>query len=519
MDYDDVIADLDSFVLQANQEFYSVHLSSLRCRCKIPFFDNDTYDVQSDFHLAAINKTIPLNPDGTYSSCTVLINGTERKCSEWVYDRSRFIRTVTSDFNLVCDSLYVRSHLKIAYLVGFLVASMFSQIGDVYGRRIVMLILCTLRVAVVFAVPFSINPAMFGILRFFEGLTSLAFYQMSFVTAIELVGPSERLFTANFSKMLYCMGEFLLILLAFFERDWVYLTLWLAIPTVPPLIYWLPGLIPESPRWLTSRGKTEEATKILRKIAKVNKIKKKFDASKIKREEDQGVKVILKELVHSRILMKRLFIVIANWFVAAFIYYGLTMNVGSLGGNLYENFSLLVFVELIGYCVIFFMNKTGRKPLHLLAIFGCGVASVGSILLILFAENTLYWLHIALSLISRFGISVLFAVLYVYTGELFPTVIRSIVMGTVSIGARVGALISPYLYDVTDGKIGKMLPLITYSVITIIVGLLSIQLPETNKRKLIETVEEVEVNMIKGKGKFTEEEPQDTVPLNWNPSP
>lgn len=73
--------------------------------------------------------------------------------------------------------------------------------------------------------------------------------------------------------------------------------------------------------------------------------------------------------------------------VAAFIYYGLTMNVGSLGGNLYENFSLLVLVELLGYTVIYFLNKTGRKSVHLLAIFGCGAASIGSILLILFAEN------------------------------------------------------------------------------------------------------------------------------------
>jgi hypothetical protein len=44
----------------------------------------------------------------------------------------------------------------------------------------------------------------------------------------------------------------------------------------------------------------------------------------------------------------------------------------------------------------------------------------------------------------------------------------------------------------TDGKMGKMLPLIVYAVLTITVGLLSIRLPETNKRKLIATVHEAE---------------------------
>lgn len=45
----------------------------------------------------------------------------------------------------------------------------------------------------------------------------------------------------------------------------------------------------------------------------------------------------------------------------------------------------------------------------------------------------------------------------------------------------------------TDDKVGKMLPLITYAVLSITVGLCSLKLPETNKRKLMETVGEIEL--------------------------
>lgn len=53
------------------------------------------------------------------------------------------------------------------------------------------------------------------------------------------MGPRERIFTANLSKVTYCMGEFLLTLMAYFERDWVYLQLWLTIPCALTLVYWV----------------------------------------------------------------------------------------------------------------------------------------------------------------------------------------------------------------------------------------------------------------------------------------
>ncbi|XP_056008133.1 organic cation transporter protein-like [Ostrea edulis] len=509
MDYDDIIKELGSFGKYQRRVFFllsvpclltgfgasvtSFILGNHQHRCKLPFHENDTFAVQSETHLEIINKTIPRNPDGTFSKCSILINGTETKCSEWVYDQSQFKRTVTSDFNLVCDNLYLRSHVKIAYMVGFLMASVISQLADVVGRRFMVRMVCTLQIGIVFAIPFSSTLPMFATLRFFEGMFSLAFFQVYYTTVLELVGSKERIITVTLPDVFWSLGQFLMILLVYFERDWFYVMLFLALPTVYNLIFWIPGLLPESPRWLTARGRTEEASKILTKMAKVNKVQTKVDAYKIKQDSDPGMMIILKELLRSKILLRRLLIVISNWFTVSFIYYGLTLNVDSLGGNLYANYALLGLVELAGYCVIFFVNMTGRKPAHLVAIFGCGVASIGSILLILFAENTLHWLHILLALISRFGISVLFSVLYLYTGELFPTVVRSIVMGTVSIGARIGSMISPYLYDITDGKMGKMVPLIAYSVLTITVGLISIRLPETNKRKLMETVHDVSI--------------------------
>ena len=56
------------------------------------------------------------------------------------------------------------------------------------------------------------------------------------------------------------------------------------------------------------------------------------------------------------------------------------------------------------------------------------------------------WLLVAFAMIGKFGISAAFGEIYIYTGELFPTVIRSFILGFCGVGARLGATISPYIY-------------------------------------------------------------------------
>ena len=45
--------------------------------------------------------------------------------------------------------------------------------------------------------------------------------------------------------------------------------------------------------------------------------------------------------------------------------------------------------------------------------------------------------------IAKFGISGQFGLVYVYTGELYPTSIRGIATGSCSAGGRIGGILSP----------------------------------------------------------------------------
>jgi hypothetical protein len=74
----------------------------------------------------------------------------------------------------------------------------------------------------------------------------------------------------------------------------------------------------------------------------------------------------------------------------AFIYYGLTINIGKFGGNLYSNTAVSITAELLGYLMCFFLDKTGRKPLHLGVLFGSSVACFLSLIPILLLDECKY---------------------------------------------------------------------------------------------------------------------------------
>ena len=53
---------------------------------------------------------------------------------------------------------------------------------------------------------------------------------------------------------------------------------------------------------------------------------------------------------------------------------------------------------------------------------------------------------ITFAMIGKLGVSAAFGEIFIYTGELFPTVLRSFIMGLSGAGSRVGSILSPYMF-------------------------------------------------------------------------
>ena len=73
------------------------------------------------------------------------------------------------------------------------------------------------------------------------------------------------------------------------------------------------------------------------------------------------------------------------------------------------------------------------------------------------------WITVTLAMIGKFQIAASFAVIYVYAGELMPTVVRSEAMGISSFIAGIGLLIFPQINALVSSLQGankKMDPLL-----------------------------------------------------------
>ena len=68
----------------------------------------------------------------------------------------------------------------------------------------------------------------------------------------------------------------------------------------------------------------------------------------------------------------------------------------------------------------------------------------------------------ALALLGKLGISGAFAIIYVFSAELFPTVVRTIGVGSGSMHARIGGLLAPFIAELVGVAYFSLLNINTY---------------------------------------------------------
>lgn len=172
-------------------------------------------------------------------------------------------------FDLVCDrDIYPTLGLVALNTGGPIGVYLFGVLNDRAGRRISYFICLATLLTGSFLTALSNDFWTWAASRAIVGLTIPAVYQIPFIIALELVGPNYRSFVTVMTCTFYTVGLMMLAGVTYLIRDWVKLALYTSFPFLLYFFYIL--VMPESPRWLLAKGRTEEAFKILEIMAKIN---------------------------------------------------------------------------------------------------------------------------------------------------------------------------------------------------------------------------------------------------------
>ncbi|KAL4659723.1 solute carrier family 22 member 5-like isoform X1 [Arapaima gigas] len=413
-------------------------------------------------------------------------------CSDgWEFDRSTYMSTIVTEWDLVCNEKWKPPLTSSLLFAGVLTGSFLSgQLSDRFGRKLVLF--GTMAVQTIFTLlqVFATSWVMFCAFFFVVGMGQISNYMAAFVLGTKILSTSVRIIFSTLGVCLFfAVGYMTLPLVGYYVRDWRTLLLVLTVPSFLYIPLW--WFIPESPRWLHSQGRVEEAEVILRNAARINRVMAPeaiFQSSQAEPKAEKVQAHNICDLVRTSNICFISITLSLVWTILSIGYFALSLNTSNLHGNVYLNCFISAAIEVPAYTLAWLLLRCCARRYCLFSTLFLG----GLVLLFIqLIPQDLTSLSITLEMVGKFGITAAFSIVYAFTAELYPTVLRNTAMGTCSMASRLGSISAPYF--VYLGKYSKFLPYTIMGSLTLFSGLLSLLLPESRSHPLPETPDHMQM--------------------------
>ncbi|XP_022187294.2 solute carrier family 22 member 21 isoform X2 [Nilaparvata lugens] len=513
-------------------------------RCLVPECENETESPK--FSPPWLRSAVPMEAEsgsGHPAQCMrfrPLMNCTDGglvdRCTADLFDHSdpirchQFVfreheRTVASEFKILCPEnewkiALVGTTNYLGFLIGMPIAGVLS---DSYGRKTILIVSCFLQSLIGVLRSFSQDYEVYLLLQFM-GAFFCGAYNAGFILALEAVGPSKRVLGNAIICCFHSLGEANVAFTMWILKDWRWMSQVLFGPGLLSLAYY--WLVPESVRWLITKGNVEEATDVFKRMAKINgrELSPEFesrveamstsnqlpqppakemiqikdievrnssvgsiDNTKRRNSVRKQTSASMKEILKSHTLMFRIFCAVFCWCIITMVFFGLALRSVTVAGNKYKNFIMTVLLgEVPGYIATYILmdvKQVGRRPSLYLSL---GLTGVTCLLFHVCRDYAT--LQFLLMLIGKFSITFAFAVIYIFTAEMFPTELRNSLLGICSMFGHVGSMLAPQ-----TAFLAKPLdPMYVWGTTALIAAGLSFLFPETINARLPDTIGEAE---------------------------
>nr|XP_019590615.1 PREDICTED: solute carrier family 22 member 16 isoform X2 [Rhinolophus sinicus]XP_019590616.1 PREDICTED: solute carrier family 22 member 16 isoform X2 [Rhinolophus sinicus]XP_019590617.1 PREDICTED: solute carrier family 22 member 16 isoform X2 [Rhinolophus sinicus] len=410
----------------------------------------------------------------------------------FIYDKSKWDNTVVTQWDLVCNREWFAKLIQPTFMFGVLLGALvFGYLSDRVGRRPVLWSTSIGMHVFGIAVAFTLDYYSFMLARFLLAVVASGYLVVVFVYVTEFIGMKARTWASIQIHSFFAIGTMVVALTGYLFRTWWIYQIILSTVTLPfVLCCWM---IPETPFWLLSEGRYKEAQIVVDKMAKWNRTSTcklsellSLDLYGAVGDKPSEVKKYsLLDLFYDWNIGTRTLIVWLVWFTGCLGFYCFSLNSVNLGGNEYLNLFLMGAVEIPAYIFICVgMDVLGRRNVLMFSLIS-GALFCGVIMVI--PKGYYIWSVVA-TMAGKFAIGSAFGLIYLYTAELYPTMIRTQAVGSGSVVCRVGSIIAPFCVYLSS--VWLFMPQLLTGTLAFVSGLLTLKLPETLGKPLTTTWEE-----------------------------
>ncbi|XP_049527386.1 solute carrier family 22 member 7 [Dermacentor silvarum] len=470
------------------------------------------------------NASLPRRPDGSVSECTryepallpppreltwlsVVVNRTEVPCDAWEYDLTAGGPTLESQcgrgqWDLVCGRRRpVLVALAASYLLGgVVVMPTAGHCADRVGRR--PMLFGAVMVLALSSVATCLVRSLYAFvaLRVVTGAAASVAEVTSTLILFEVTPRSGR---TGFTTLAFCglsvLGPFWLSMAARFTYDWRAVQASLALPAalLVPATFWME----ESPRWLVVTWRFAEAERVVLWAARVNglnvdELRPLFSEVVENVKNRHGFPANLPgppsfwDLLRSSSIRSRSFIAFGCWFFALQAAVCLRPR-GRMSGLAVAEVVMAYVMAPLLVLHYMLMKAWGRR--RTLALSMTLVSVLTTALAVVIVQQNWFLFKLVMT-VAMLVLTCVFATLFVYTAEVFPTVVRGAGYGGATICGRLGlltAVVVRYLIRL-DPLTKDVFALLAVSLGTFTFGLLALLLPETNVMRVPDTIQEAE---------------------------
>uniref|UniRef100_A0A4W6E2X7 Solute carrier family 22 member 6 n=1 Tax=Lates calcarifer TaxID=8187 RepID=A0A4W6E2X7_LATCA len=467
--------------LPANHSLYNLSLYQVtRLTPRLP--DGCDLYVEPQWQLLAANSSA--NVSQLQTEDFVLIRFTLSTC----------LSESVSQWDLVCSLRPLKQMIQTIYMGGVLTgAIIYGGLSDRFGRRSV-LIWSYLQLGVL-GCSSALSPSYstYCIFRFLSGMAVSGVILNGVSLKVEWIPTKARTLVGTLTSFFFTFGQMILAGLAYWLRDWRKLQVVVCAPQF--LFFAYSWWYSESARWLVLNRRSEDALKSLHRVARINGKPEMIDKLTLevlhshmnKEMESSRSSFTAYDLLRTRGMRRISICLIAVWFSTSFAYYGLAMDLQKFGVSIY--LMQIIFGAVDFPAKLFalgMLSYLGRRVSQATCLFLSALIIFANI----FVPTDMQTIRTTLACLGKGFTSASFTTVYLYTGELYPTVIRQTGMGFVSTMARVGSMAAPAVLILDE--VLPALPSIVYGGAAVLAGCFACFLPETLNVPLPDTIEDVE---------------------------